>query len=92
MLTCKSVTTSTDAGRFEALHYTAIVGPIERARFLAMTGLPSRAARRVLASLIDFGVLESATSRAPVAFATPLKSLRFLFPRLWPEAEVDSDD
>ena len=49
-------------------------------------------ARRVLASLIDFGVLASTTSRAPVVFATPLKSLRFLFPRLWPEAEVDTDD
>jgi len=60
----------------------AIAGPIERARFLAMTGLPPRAARPVLASLIDFGELQSATSRAPVASATPLKSLRFLFPRL----------
>jgi len=56
-----------------------------------MTGLPSRMARRVLASLIDFGVLASTTSRAPVVFATPLKSLRFLFPRLWPEAELDTE-
>jgi hypothetical protein len=56
-----------------------------------MTGLPPRAARRVLASLIDFGMLKAATSRAPVAFATPLKSLHFLFPGLWPEAEADSE-
>jgi Fic family protein len=73
----------------EALHYTALFGPVDRARFTAMTGLPPRTARRVLASLLDYGVLEAKTSRAPVAFAIPLKSLRFVFPRLWPEAEAD---
>lgn len=77
----------TDA--LEALHYTAIAGPVERARFMAMTGLTDRTARRVLASLIDYGVLQAETSRAPVRFAVPLASLRFLFPRLWPEAEAD---
>jgi len=73
----------------EALHYAAIAGPVERSRFLAMTGLSPRMARRVLASLLDYGVLQSPTPRAPVTFAIPLKSLRFLFPRLWPEAEAD---
>ncbi|MCU0937528.1 MAG: Fic family protein [Gammaproteobacteria bacterium] len=73
----------------EAVHYTAIAGPVERARFMAMTGLPERTARRVLASLLDFGLLTSTSSRAPVGFAVPLASLRFLFPRLWPEAEVE---
>jgi Fic family protein len=74
----------------EALHYVAIAGPIERARFMAMTGLPSRTARRVLASLLHFGVLTSPSSRGPVSFGVPLRSLRFLFPRLWPEAEADA--
>ena len=73
----------------EALHYTAMAGPVERAKFISMTGLGDRTGRRVLASLIDFGVLESESTRAPVIFSVPLKSLRFLFPRLWPEAEVD---
>ena len=73
----------------EALHYVAISGPLDRSRFLAMTGLPLRTARRVLASLLDFGVLKAAGPRAKVEFAVPLDSLRFLFPRLWPEAEVD---
>ncbi len=73
----------------EAVHYAAIAGPIERARFMAMTGLPERTARRVLASLLDFGLLTSASPRAPVGFAVPLASLRFLFPRLWPEAEME---
>lgn len=78
------------ADALEALHYTAITGPVERGRFMAMTGLPERMARRVLASLIDWGLLTSASSRAPVAFAVPMQSLRFLFPRLWPEAETES--
>ncbi|MEW6221574.1 MAG: Fic family protein [Thermodesulfobacteriota bacterium] len=71
----------------EALLYTAAIGKVERARFMAMTGLPPRTGRRVLASLLDWGLLTAASSRAPVAFAVPLRGLRFLFPRLWPEAE-----
>ena len=66
--------------------------PDQRARFMAMTGLAPRVARRTLSGLLHFGVLKAATSRAPVAFAVPLKSLRFLFPRLWPEAEADGAD
>jgi len=71
----------------EAVHYVALTGSLERARFLAMTGLPPRTARRVLASLLDFGLLVATGPRAPVSFNIPLASLRFLFPRLWPEAE-----
>ena len=73
----------------EALHYVAMAGPIERSRFVAMTGLGDRTGRRVMASLLDFGVLTADTPRAPLTFAVPLPSLRFLFPNLWPEAEVD---
>ncbi len=75
----------------EALHYVAMAGPVERARFMVMTGLPERTARRLLASLLDWGLLTSPSTRAPVNFAVPLASLRFLFPRLWPEAEVDAE-
>ena len=63
---------------------------LERARFIAMTGLPPRTARRVLASLLDFGVLHADGPRSPVRLSVPLASLRFLFPRLWPEAEQDA--
>ena len=73
----------------EALHYVAMAGAIERSRFVAMTGLGDRTGRRVLASLLDFGVLTEASPRSPVSFGVPLSSLRFLFPNLWPEAEVD---
>jgi hypothetical protein len=75
----------------EALHYVAMAGPVERSRFVAMTGLGDRTGRRVLASLLDFGVLAGDSPRSPVSFGVPLSSLRFLFPNLWPEAEVDSN-
>jgi Fic family protein len=73
----------------EVLHYVAIAGPIERTRFVEMTGLGVRTGRRVLASLLDFGVLSAESHRAPVTLGVPLSSLRFLFPNLWPEVETD---
>ena len=54
-----------------------------------MTGLPPTTARRVLRSLLDYGLLKAETSRAPVQLALSFQSLRFLFPRLWPEAEAE---
>ena len=70
-----------------ALHYLALTGPMERGGFMAMTGLPARTARRVLSSLLDFGLLKSESRVGPVAFNVPLRSLHWLFPRLWPEAD-----
>ena len=72
----------------EALHYVAMAGPIERSAFVKMTGLGDRTGRRVLTSLLHFGVLTETSPRSPVSFGIPLSSLRFLFPNLWPEAEV----
>jgi hypothetical protein len=69
----------------EALHYAAITGPVERARFIAMLGLQHRTGRRVLSSLIDCGLLASDSSRAPVRFNLTWPSLRFVFPDVWPE-------
>lgn len=73
----------------EVLHYVAMAGPIERTRFVEMTGLGERTGRRVLASLLDCGVLSAESPRAPVTLGLPLFSLRFLFPNLWPEVETD---
>ncbi len=73
----------------EALHYVVMAGALERARFIAMTGLGERTGRRVLASLIDYGLLVAESHRGPVSFAVPMASLRFLFPNLWPEVETD---
>jgi Fic family protein len=73
----------------EALHYVAMVGPVERSRFVAMTGLGERTGRRVLTSLLDYGLLSPESPKGPVAFALPLPSLGLLFPNLWPEVETD---
>lgn len=73
----------------EALHYCAVTGPLDRARFAALTGLGERTGRRVLASLLDFGILRSDSPKGPVSFALPLASLRFVLPGLWPEADSD---
>jgi hypothetical protein len=70
-----------------ALHYVALTGPMERGAFIAMTGLPARTGRRVLSSLLDFGLLKADSRVGPVSFNVPLRSLRWLFPRLWPEAD-----
>jgi Fic family protein len=70
-----------------ALHYVALTGPMERKAFLAAAGLPERTARRVLASLLDYGLLRSETRLGPVTFGVPLKALPLLFPRLWSEAD-----
>jgi Fic family protein len=80
----KSVVKPEAAG---ALHYVALTGPMERGNFIAMTGLPARTARRVLSSLLDFGLLKAESRVGPVSFNVPLRSLRWLFPRLWPEAD-----
>ena len=73
----------------EPLHYVAMTGPLDRSRFISMIGTEERTARRILASLLDYGILKADSPRAPVEFAIPLKSLRFLFPNLWPEVETD---
>jgi hypothetical protein len=73
----------------EALHYVAMTGPIERSRFVAVTGLGERTGRRVLTSLLDYGVLSAESPRGPIAFALPLASLGYLFPSLWPETETE---
>lgn len=70
----------------EPLHYLAMVGTLERSKFLLMTGLSERTARRVLATLVDIGIVKSESPRSPLQFALPSTSLRFLFPGLWPEA------
>jgi Fic family protein len=70
------------------LHYAFISGPLDRGRFVSMLGVPERTGRRVLAMLLRYGLLTSATPKGPVAFAVPFRALRFVFPALWPEAEA----
>lgn len=62
---------------------------MERSQFKAMTGLAARTADRVLADLFKIGIVKSSSPRGPVELAIPLSLFRWLFPRLWPEAEAN---
>jgi Fic family protein len=77
--------------RMEALvplHYLFLGGAMERGAFKAMTGLSSRTADRMLAALLERGLVASDTPKGAIRFAVPLHALRFYFPALWPEAEA----
>lgn len=80
--------------RMEALrplHYLfATQGEIARGDFASMTGLGERTATKLIGKLLDTGLLVSASPRGRVRFGIPMHALRFLFPSLWPEAEVDA--
>jgi Fic family protein len=69
------------------LAYLATVPSMERARFKGMTGLAARTADRALADLFKLGIVTSRTPKGPVELALPMHLFRYLFPRLWPEAE-----
>lgn len=90
MLAALSLNQPTRYLRAEAatpLAYLATADSMERAQFKAMTGLAARTADRVLADLFKIGILTSSSPRGPVELAVPLSLFRWLFPRLWPEAE-----
>ncbi|MHB1281573.1 MAG: Fic family protein [Acidithiobacillus sp.] len=72
-----------------ALHYVFLAGSLTRGEFKAMTGLAPRTADRLLAELLRRELLLSDTAKGPVRFGIPLWALRFYFPNLWTEAEVD---
>lgn len=73
------------------LHYLFLTGgELERGEFKTMTGLGDRTAVSALSALIRRGLLISDTPQGKVRFGLPLHALRFYFPALWPEAEMDA--
>ncbi len=73
------------------LHYLFLSGnDIARGDFKAMLGMSDRAATDALGALVKRGLLKSDTPQGKVRFGLPQHALRFLFPRLWPEAEADA--
>ena len=64
------------------LEEALIRGEIQRGEVGRITGMPDRSARRVLADVIDVGLLDSDTPKGPVSLRFPLDTL---FPRLFPE-------
>lgn len=90
MLAAESTKEETKSLKVEAamsIAYLATVGSMDRTRFKGMMGLASRTADRTLADLFKLGIVSSKTPKGPVELALPLPLFRYLFPRLWPEAE-----
>ena len=72
------------------LHYLFLSGDeMMRGDFKAMLGMSDRGATDALGALVKRGLLKSDSPQGRVRFGLPQHALRFLFPRLWPEAEVD---
>jgi len=91
MLAAEATKEKTKALKVEAaapLAYLGTVKSLERTKFKAMMGLSGRTSDRVLADLFTLGVTTSKTPKGPLELALPLSLFRYLFPRLWPEAEV----
>lgn len=73
------------------LHYLFLSGEeIARGDFKAMLGMSDRGATDALGALVKRGLLKSDSPKGNVRFGLPQHALRFLFPRLWPEAEADA--
>ena len=90
MLAAESVKPEWKSLKVEAaapLTYLATVPSMDRARFKSMMGLPQRTAERALADLLKIGVVASKSPKGPLELALPMTLFRYLFPRLWPEAE-----
>lgn len=72
------------------LHYLFLSGEeMARGEFKTMLGLSDRLATDALGALVKRGLLKSDSPQGKVRFGLPQHALRFLFPRLWPEAEAD---
>lgn len=67
------------------LQEALIRGEFDRGDVKRITGLPERSARRVLAELIDAGLLASNTPKGAVSLRFPGEHLDILFPRLFSE-------
>jgi len=92
MLAAEATKEKTKALKVEAavpLAYLGTAKSLERTKFKAMMGLSARTSDRVLADLFKLGVITSKTPKGPVELALPLSLFRYLFPRLWPEAEMN---
>ncbi|MDB5849767.1 MAG: filamentation induced by cAMP protein Fic [Rhodoferax sp.] len=74
------------------LHYLFLSGvEMARGEFKAMLGMSERGATDAMGALVRRGLLKSDSPQGKVRFGLPQHALRFLFPRLWPEAEADVD-
>jgi Fic family protein len=61
-------------------------GELERGDVPRIAGMPERSARRVLADVLDAGLLDSTTPKGPVSLRFPPDTVDVLFPRLFSES------
>ena len=73
------------------LHYLFLSDEeMPRGDFKALLGVSDRGATDALGALVRRGLLKSDSPQGKVRFGLPQHALRFLFPKLWPEAEADA--
>ncbi|MFC3148326.1 Fic family protein [Piscinibacterium candidicorallinum] len=71
------------------LHYLYLRGgELARGEFKQMLPGSDRSKTSLLAALLQQGYLQTSSERGPVSFSLPFHALRFVLPRLWPEAEA----
>lgn len=68
------------------LWLVATSGPFSRQEFAQMIGLPARTVSRILARLLQEGILVSPSPKGHLTFGFPLQHLHLLMPNLYPEA------
>lgn len=71
-------------GSFVVLREATLNGEVERGRVPSLTGYEERAARIITSTLVDRGMLTSASSRAPLRLGFPVDVAERWFPRLYP--------
>jgi Fic family protein len=78
----------------EARHVLSEVflrGEVSRGEVARITGKPGRTARRILARLLEAGLVVSDTGKGPIRAGFPVKCVGYYFPRLYPEGvELES--
>ena len=70
----------------QLLQQTLVRGEIDRGDVSAITGLPERSARRVLAGVLETGLLSSDSPKGKLYLRFPADTVELLFPRLFPES------
>ncbi len=71
-------------GSFAVLREAVMSGEVERSKIPALTGYEERGARNVTAGLVERGMLNAATHRAPLRLAFPADVAERWFPNLYP--------
>ncbi|MBF0611644.1 MAG: Fic family protein [Magnetococcales bacterium] len=74
------------AGWRPVLWHALMEGEITRGRVAELAGCQERQARNIIKTLLDRGLLESPSSRAPLRLGFPLEILPQWFPGLYPDS------